>query len=140
MAIKQLNPYLHFNGTAGKAIKFYESALGAKVESLMPWADVPGVPPMPGTKDLVMHSKLLIGGGILMISDARPDTPVTFGSNADIALDFDDATDMARKFEALSTGGKIEMPLQDTFWGAKFGMLTDVHGVSWMFSCETKKG
>jgi len=140
MAIKQLNPYLHFNGTAAKAIKLYESALGAKVENLMPWTDVPGMPAVPGTKDLVMHSKLRIGDGILMISDARPDTPVTVGSNADIALDFDDATDMARKFEALSTGGKIEMPLQDTFWGAKFGMLTDAHGVSWMFSCETKKG
>jgi PhnB protein len=140
MAIKQLNPYLHFNGTAAKVIKFYESALGAKVESLMPWTDVPGMPAAPGTKDLVMHSKLRIGDGILMISDARPDTPVTIGGHADIALDFDDPTDMARKFEALSTGGKIDMPLQDTFWGAKFGMLTDAHGVSWMFSCETKKG
>jgi PhnB protein len=56
-----------------------------------------------------------------------------------VTLDFDDAADMARKFDALAAGGKITLPLQDTFWGAKFGMLTDAHGVSWMFNCETKK-
>jgi PhnB protein len=46
---------------------------------------------------------------------------------------------MARRFDALSAGGKITIPLQDTFWGAKFGMVTDVHGVSWMFNCQTKQ-
>jgi len=139
MAIKQLNPYLNFNGTAAKAIKLYETALGAKVESAMPWTDAPGMPASPETKDRLMHAKLRIGDGVLMLSDSRPDDPVKAGTNAHITLDFDDPTDMARKFEALSAGGKITMPLQDTFWGAKFGMLIDAHGVSWMFNCETKK-
>jgi len=47
---------------------------------------------------------------------------------------------MALRFDALSAGGKITMPLQDTFWGAKFGMLVDAYGVSWMFNCQTQKG
>jgi PhnB protein len=140
MAIKQLSPYLNFNGTAGEAIKLYETALGAKVDSVMPWTDAPGAPASPETKDRLMHARLRIGDGILMLSDSRPDDPVKPGTNAHITLDFDDATDMARRFEALSTGGKITMPLQDTFWGAKFGMLIDAHGVSWMFNCETRKG
>jgi PhnB protein len=140
MAIKQLNPYLNFNGTAAKAIKLYETALGAKVENVMPWTEAPGVPPSAATKDRVMHARLRIGDGILMLSDSRPDDPVKVGTNAHVTLDFDDPADMARKFEALSTGGKITMPLQDTFWGAKFGMLVDAHGVSWMFNCETRKG
>ena len=86
-----------------------------------------------------MHAALRIGEGTIMISDSQPGVPVTAGTNMHVTLDFDDATDMARKFEALSTGGKVTMPLQDTFWGAKFGMLTDAHGVSWMFNCETRK-
>jgi len=140
MAIKQLNPYLNFNGTAGKAIRLYETALGAKVDNVMRWNEAPGTKVTPETKDLVMHARLRIGDGILMVSDSQPTQPVTAGTNAHVTLDFDDPTDMARKFEALSGGGgKITMPLQDTFWGAKFGMLTDAYGVSWMFNCETKK-
>ena len=139
MAIKQLNPYLSFNGAAGKAIKLYETALGAEVEYVMKWNEAPGTQVTPETKDLVMHARLRIGDGILMVSDSQPNQPVRAGTNAHVALDFDDPTDMARKFEALSAGGKITMPLADTFWGARFGMLTDAYGVPWMFNCETKK-
>ena len=139
MAIKKLNPYLNFNGTAAKAIKLYETALGAKVENVMPWADMPGQPPNPEAKDRIMHAVLRIGEGVVMVSDGPPGTPVTIGNNAHVTLNFDDAADMARRFDALAAGGKVTMPLQDTFWGAKFGMLTDAHGVSWMFNCETRK-
>jgi len=140
MAIKKLNPYLNFNGTAAQAIKLYEKALDAKAENVMPWQGEPGKPLAPELKDRIMHAVLHIGAGVVMVSDSHPDQPVTAGSNAHITLDFDDAADMARRFDALSAGGKITMPLQDTFWGAKFGMLVDAHGVSWMFNCEQRKG
>ena len=139
MSIKKLNPYLNFNGTAAKAVKLYETALGAKVESVMPWTDAPGAPPSPATKDRIMHAALRIGEGVVMISDSRPEEPVTAGTNTHITLDFDDATDMARKFEALSAGGKITMPLQDTFWGARFGMLVDKFGVQWMLNSDATR-
>lgn len=139
MPIRKLNPYLNFNGTAAKAIKLYETALGAKAENVMPWTDVPGQAPNPETKDRLMHAVLRIGEGVVMLSDSRPDAPVTVGSNVHVTLDFDDAAEMARKFDALAVGGKVTMPLQDTFWGAKFGMLTDAYGVAWMFNCETRK-
>jgi len=138
MSIRKLNPYLNFNGTAAKAIKLYEKALGAKAENVMPWG-MPGEAPTPETKDRIMHAVLHIGDGMVMVSDSQPSVPVTPGTNMHVTLDFDDPTDMARKFEALSAGGKITMPLQDTFWGAKFGMLVDAHGVSWMFNCQTKQ-
>ena len=139
MAIKKLNPYLNFNGTAAKAIKLYETALGAKVENVMPWTDMPGQPPAPDAKDRLMHAVLRIGEGLVMLSDSPPGAPVTIGTNAHVTLDFDDAADMARRFDALSAGGKITMPLQDTFWGAKFGMLQDAFGIQWMFNCEQRK-
>jgi uncharacterized glyoxalase superfamily protein PhnB len=59
--------------------------------------------------------------------------------NVQIALDFTELAEMARAFQALASGGKVTLPIQDTFWGAEFGMLTDVYGVRWMFNCELKK-
>jgi PhnB protein len=83
---------------------------------------------------------LHIGSGMVMISDSMPDQPVTAGTNQHVCLDFDDAAEMTKRFGALAEGGgKITMPLSDTFWGAKFGMLTDAFGVSWMFNCTIKK-
>ena len=105
----------------------------------MPWPAEPGKEPTPETKDRIMHAVLHIGDGVVMLSDSQPGVPVTAGTNMHVTLDFDDPADMARKFDALSAGGKIDMPMQDTFWGAKFGMLTDAHGIHWMFNCEVKK-
>jgi len=139
MAIKQLNPYLNFNGTAEKAIKLYESALGAKVENVMRFGDgAGGMPVAPADKDRIMHAVLHRGGGMVMLSDTMPNQPVGADGNVHITLDFDDAGEMNEKFDALAAGGKVTMPLNDTFWGARFGMLTDAYGIRWMFNCQKK--
>jgi PhnB protein len=134
MAIKQLNPYLQFNGNASEAIELYQTALGAKVEARMTFADAPGMN-QPEHPDRIMHSALRIGPNVLMVSDTMPNQPTTPGGLVDVCLDFDDAADQAAKFEALAAGGKVTVPLQDTFWGARFGTLTDRFGVRWMFNC-----
>jgi uncharacterized glyoxalase superfamily protein PhnB len=72
VAIKKLNPYLNFNGTAEKAIKLYESALGAKTEKIMRFGDIPDFKVEPENKNLVMHAALFIGGGVIMVSDCQP--------------------------------------------------------------------
>ncbi len=119
MSIKQLNPYLSFNGTAAKAIQLYESALGGKTEGLMRFGDVPGMN--------------------VMISDTQPGMPVALEGNVHVCLDFDDVADMTKKFEALAVNGKVTLPPHDTFWGARFGMLTDAFGVRWMFNSQIEK-
>ena len=58
MSIQQLNPYLHVNGTAEKAIKLYESALGATVEHVLRYGDFPEMAAPPERKNLVMHAVL----------------------------------------------------------------------------------
>lgn len=139
MAIKQLNPYLNFDGTGGKAIELYQRVLGAKVEALQRFGDMPGNQQPPENKDRVMHALLrLEGGGVIMVSDTMPGHPLPLGTNVHLTLDFDDEADMAKKFDGLAAGGKITMPLQDTFWGAKFGMLIDAYGIPWMFNCNKK--
>ena len=139
MAIKKLNPYLNFDGTAEKAIKLYESALGAKADNVMRFSDAKGMDVRPEGKNRVLHAALHIGQGIVMVSDSPIGMPIPADSNTQVSLDFDDAADMAKKFDALAVGGKITMPLQDTFWGARFGMLTDAYNIKWMFNCELKK-
>ena len=138
MAIQQLNPYLNFNGDAQQAIALYARALGARTEHLQRFGDVPGTPPDSASRDRVIHALLRIGEAVIMISDAMRDQPVAIGSNVHVCLDFDDEDDMARRFDALSQGGEVTMPLQDTFWGARFGMLTDAFGIPWMFN-HTRK-
>lgn len=140
MPIKKLNPYLNFDGTADKAIALYQSALGAKLDApISRLGEAPGMEVAPEHKNRVMHAVLHVGEGLIMISDGMPGHPFSAGSNMHVVLDFDDVADMTRKFEALAAGGKISMPLNDTFWGAKFGMLTDAYGINWMFNCELKK-
>jgi PhnB protein len=137
MSINSVIPYLNFNGTGEKAIALYESALGAKTEHVSRFGDMPGG--SPEHKDRVMHATLRIGGAPVMLSDTQPENPVAPEGNVQICLNFTDPEDMAKKFDALAAGGSVTMPLQDTFWGAKFGMLTDAYGVRWMFNCELKK-
>lgn len=138
MAITHLNPYLNFNGNARQAIALYERALGAKTETVQLFGEVEGTPPGAEHRDRVMHALLNIGSATFMISDTMPQDPAAVGNNVYVCLHFDDVNDMARRFDALAVGGKVTMPLQDTFWGARFGTLTDAFGISWMFNCMLK--
>jgi len=136
----QLNPYLMFNGSAEQAIRLYERVLGARIEALSRFGDVPDMNTPEALKDRVMHAQLHIGDGVLMVSDSMPDRPVPSESNIQVCLQLEDVDDMTRKFDALAEGGKVTLQPHDTFWGARFGMLTDAHGINWMFNCELKKG
>jgi PhnB protein len=139
MSIKSASPYLSFNGDAAKAIKLYQQALGAKTEAVMPFSEAQGMDIAPEHKNRVMHASLRIDDAVIMMSDTMPDQPVAAGGNVQVSLTCDDVADMTTKFDALAAGGKVTMPLQDVFWGAKFGMLTDAFGIHWMFNCVTKK-
>lgn len=137
MTIKCLNPYLMFNGEAADAIALYQRALGATLAGpLMRYGDVPGQTFPEEVQRRVMHARLEVNGEVLMVSDSHPDNPVPRVSNLSVALDFDDLDHATRVFEALAAGGKVTVPLHDTFWGAVFGALDDPFGVAWMFNCQ----
>ena len=135
MSIQRLNPYLILDGNAAQAIAHYQEALGAKAEVLQRYGDMPGNKQPAELKDRVMHALLRIGDGVVMVSDAPPGKAPKGDGNVEVCLDCNDAEDMALKFERLAVGGTVTQPLQDMFWGAKFGTLTDAYGVRWMFNC-----
>lgn len=131
-------PYLTFNGKAAEALEFYSKALNgeivyqqtfgeSKIESSADW------------KDKIMHASFKAGDLNFLVSDTMEGQPVSVGTNLSLSLNFTDVESIDKTFEALSEDGKITMGLQDTFWGAKFGMLTDKYGFNWMFNYDYKK-
>ncbi len=86
--------------------------------------------------DLIIHTCLKVGDQMLMASDTTPDRPTPGMSGCSISLNVDSVAEAERVFNALAAGGKVEMPLDSTFWAARFGMLIDKFGVSWMVNCE----
>lgn len=132
-----IEPYLFFGGRCQEAVEFYESALGAKRVMLMRFDEAPDQPPegmiAPGWGKKVMHSAILIGGSMVMMSDGwGPDSGKFDGFRLSIGTDSEAET--KQFFDALADGGSIEMPLGKTFWSPCYGMCTDKFGVGWMVS------
>ena len=136
--MKEIVTYLTFQGTCGAAMKFYARCLGGEL-FMMPFTDMPGGPPPgvpPAGKDMVMHASLTIGTCKIMASDAMPGAPFHQGNNFSVALSPESVEETEKLFAALGENGTVTMALQDTFWGAYFGMITDQFGVNWMFNFD----
>ena len=142
----RLSTYLNFPRTTEDAFSFYKSVF--KTEFSAPIARFKDIPPHPGQppladadKNLIMHVELpVLGGHVLMGTDAPESMgfTVTPGTNMHINLEPDTRTETDRLFQALSEGGKVEMGLQEMFWGGYFGSLVDRFGIRWMFNCANK--
>jgi len=137
----QLNPYLFFNGNCEEALNFYKECLGGEFESINRFKDGPeemgGMKVPENFKEKVMHMTWRFDGNVVMASDGFE--KVTDGGSVTLSVTVDNLDGMDTVFNKLSEGGQVTMPLQDTFWGARFGMFTDRYGIKWMFNCELKK-
>ena len=130
-----LDPYLFFDGTCAEAMRFYEKALGGKLEMMMTQADAPpsaGVPP--GSPERIMHASLALGDRRIMASDTMKGDAYAGMHGFSIALSYPSVDEAKKVFAALSEGGKVNMPMGPTFWVESFGMLDDRFGASWMVS------
>jgi PhnB protein len=138
--------YLNFPRSTEAAFTFYKTVFGTEFSA--PIARFKDIPPQPGQpplaetdKDLVMHVALpILGGHVLMGTDAPESMgfAVKYGNNIYINLEPDTRSETDRMFKLLSGNGKVEMPLQEMFWGGYFGSLVDQFGVNWMFNCTNK--
>jgi PhnB protein len=128
---KNVQPYLFFNGRCEEALEFYAKALDAKVTVVMHYKDSPNPTAVPGFENKVMHASFSIGETQLMASDGRGEEELRFEGFA-LTLKVDTVEDANRLFAALSEGGQVQMPLAETFYSPRFGMVTDRFGVLWM--------
>ena len=132
----QLYPYLTFNGQCEAAFKFYEKVLGGKIEAMMNYGSSPmAEQTSPEWRNKIMHARLSIGDKILMASDAPPDRYEAM-KGIMVTLGIDDPGEAERIFRALSENATVQMPIQETFWARRFGMLVDQFGTPWMVNCE----
>jgi PhnB protein len=140
--MKYATPFLHFNGNCRQAMEFYKQCLGAEL-FLLPFSEAPGNPAWatPESRDRIMHSSLNVGGtGVLMASDTMAGTPFERGQhNFAVCLECETFEEIDTLFTTLSESGNVTMPLQDTFWNARFGMFTDKFGIHWMLNYTLPK-
>jgi uncharacterized glyoxalase superfamily protein PhnB len=127
-----VQPYLNFNGNCEEAINFYKEALGGEILYTERYGDSPmkGMAP----DDQVMHCTLKVGETHIMACDSPQ--PVTAGSNVTLAIGSNDPAGAETMFAKMADGGNVTMPMQQTFWAERFGMLTDKYGIIWAFNCD----
>ena len=130
----QLTPYIMFNGNCEEAMNFYAGALGGEIKEFSRYEGSPAEG-MSDDKSKVMHARMVAGDSSIMGADAQQPAQ---GNNVHLSLNFDSVEKGEKIFAALSEGATVTMPLQDTFWGARFGMLTDKFGINWMVNCDKK--
>ena len=133
-----IQPYLFFDGRCEQAFEFYRKSLGAKLEFMARYKDNPD--PQynpPDSSDKVMHACLRIGDTQVMASDGNCQGKPAF-QGFSLTLNAANAAEAEQRFNALAEGGKVQMPLNETFFAKSFGMVADRFGVSWMVIAEPK--
>ena len=132
----ELNPYLTFDGQCEAAFQFYERCLGGKIVTMMNHEDSPIADQVPADwGKRIMHARLTVGDSVLMGSDSPPEHYVE-PKGFSVALQLKQPAEAERVFQALAEGGTVLMPIQQTFWATRFGMLVDRFAIPWMINCE----
>lgn len=129
-----VQPYLFFDGNCEEALAFYRRALGAEIVMMMRWKDSPdstACQQNPANADKIMHAQFRIGGSEVMASDGSCQGQSKFEGFA-LSLTPADDGEAERLFDALADGGQVRMPLGETFFSSRFGMVADRFGISWM--------
>lgn len=137
----QIQPYLYFGGRCEEALAFYGKALGAKVNMMMRFSEMPAEesetgdaqPPLPaGWDDKIMHASVTVGQSEILASDGMPGAPPEAFAGFSLSIVAPSLEEARQWFDALSEGGRVMMPMQKTFWSEGFGMLQDRFGLNWM--------
>jgi PhnB protein len=130
----KMNTYVNFHGTCSEAFRYYEKHLGAKIGMIMTHAQSPDQSRVnPEWKDLVLHARISIGDTELMAADIPNAEPMR---SAYLTLKMDSDMEAERVFSALSDGGQVLMPIQETFFASRFGQVRDRFGINWMILHE----
>ena len=132
----QVNPYIFFNGDCREAFEFYAKVLNGHIEAMITHGETPasgGVDESWQSK--ILHARLAIGDRALMASDSPPQYGEAKPSGFYVQLALETPQEAERVFNAFAEGGSVRMPMEQTFWARRFGMLVDRYDIPWMISC-----
>jgi PhnB protein len=132
----QMTPYVNFNGQCEVAFTLYEQCFGGEPGTLFRYAGTPMADQVPADwQDKVMHGTITIGGQVLAGADVAPhlyEEPKGFS----LSLQMTSTAEADRIFHTLAKDGTVVMPLEKTFWAARFGVVVDRFGIRWLINCE----
>ena len=136
----QPSTHLHFNGNCREAFDFYARTFGGKIVFSMTYGESPGAEKTaPESRNKIIHARIDFGGQFLLGCDTpaeRYRTPEGFNVMAAV----EQPAEAERIFATLADGGQVTMPVQETFWAHRFGMVTDRFGTPWMVNCAKPLG
>ncbi|MGE5425477.1 MAG: VOC family protein [Bacillota bacterium] len=135
----KINPYLNFEGKAEEAFEFYKSVFGGEFSRIQRYSETPEAGEVKKEdQNKIMHVSLPVGDAILMASDSVDSMgqKLLTGNNISLSIDTGSKEEADQLFKALSEGGKVDMPMDNSFWGSYFGMATDRFGIHWMISWD----
>ncbi len=129
-----LSIHLSYSGQCEAAFQFYQRSLAGTFETsiaLTRYGDTPMAAQLPEDwRDKIVHGNIMIGGVSVAGADVLPkdyESPRGFS----VLLDVHDVAAAERVFHALAEHGTVTMPIQQTFWAKRFGVLTDQFGIPW---------
>ena len=131
----KINVHLTFRGECEAAFRFYERCLGGTIVTMLTYGASPAAGQTPeAQRDKIIHATLAIGeqtlaGADVFGDDYRP------AQGFYVLLELEDPLQAERVFTELSQNGEVRMPLQETFWARRFGVLLDQFGTPWEINC-----
>jgi PhnB protein len=132
----QITPYLSFKGQCEEAFTFYARCLGGQLGSLFRYAGSPMADHVPHDwQDKVMHGSVTVGTLELMGGDVAPESYEP-SKGFTLSIQMTNVADAERIFRELADGGRVVLPIEKTFWAARFGMLVDRFGIPWQINCD----
>src|SRR5262245_58993284 len=138
--MRKINIYITFNGNCEEAFRFYRSVFGGEFQYLGRYKDVPPNEKekfQPENDEKIMHVSLPISKETILMGCDNAELQgkgTVVGDNISISIDTDSKEEANKLFTVLSDGAKIKMPMEQTFWGAYFGVLTDRFGINWLIN------
>jgi len=138
-----INPYIHFNGNAEEAFMFYKSVFNGEFARVVRFKDFSsaGFPISEREANKILRITLSIGKNSVLMGSDTPESMGKHNENENrskISITAESKTEADKLFKGLSAGGKVEMPMADSFWGSYFGMFRDKYGIEWMIDFRPK--
>ena len=132
----QVNAYIVFNGDCREAFAFYAEVLGGTIEAMITHGETPASGSVDDSwQTKILHARLAVGDRAIMASDSPPQFDRVTPSGFYVQLEIATPEEAERVFKAFAEGGAMRMPLEQTFWARRFGMLVDRFDIPWMISC-----